>query len=242
MPPIALLTDFGLSDPYVGIMKGVIVSCAPGVPILDITHSVGPQDVRQGALLLDAAWRWFPEGTVFVCVVDPGVGTARRAVVVASADRLFVGPDNGLFGLLPAPVTREITAPWGLAARSRTFHGRDLFAPVAARLATGAPFREVGPLVSDPVPTALPEPDADGGEVIWIDHYGNCITNLPPRDSGAVEVGEQVLPVHQAYGDVSEGAALALTGSTDRLEVAVRGGSAARELGIGLGTRVRWRP
>lgn len=241
MPAVALLTDFGLSDPYVGILKGVVAGIAPDAPILDVTHGVPPQDVRVGALFLEAAWPYFPEGTVFVCVVDPGVGTPRRPLVASCAGRLFVGPDNGLLSLLPGAIYRELCAPWGLPSRSRTFHGRDLFAPAAARLAAGADVADAGPVVADVVRLALPAP-ADGlGEVLWVDTYGNAVTNLPGRDAGEVEVAGCRLPVVHAYGEVPPGTAVALTGSTGRLEVAVREGSAAARLGIGPGAPVRWR-
>jgi hypothetical protein len=239
--PVALLTDFGLSDPYVGVMKGVLATHAPGVPVIDVTHGVPPQDVRVGALFLDAAWPWFPTGTVFVCVVDPGVGTSRRPIVAAAADRLFVGPDNGLFSLLPARRTRAITAPWGLPQRSRTFHGRDLFAPVAARLATGAAFDDVGPLVDDALNLSIPAPRGDEGEVLYVDHYGNAVTNLPGIDAGVLVLGTgERVPIVRAYGDRAAGEALALTGSTGRLEVAVRDGSAAGRFGLHQGSPVRW--
>ncbi len=240
MGPIALLTDFGLTDPYVGVMKGVVAGLAPGVPILDVTHGVPPQDVRVGALLLDAAWPYFPAGTVFVGVVDPGVGGARRPIVARAAGRLFVGPDNGLFGLLPDPEVREITAPWGLPARSRTFHGRDLFAPVAARLAVGAPFEDVGPRVTDAVPMALPEARGGVGEVLYVDRYGNAVTNLAGVERGVLVVGGTRAPVVRTYGEGARGAPIALTGSTGRLEVAIRDGDAARTLGIGPGSVVTW--
>jgi len=223
-------------------MKGVLATRAPGVPVIDVTHGVPPQAVRVGALFLDAAWPWFPLGTVFVCVVDPGVGTRRRPLVVRAAERLFVGPDNGLFGLLPDPVVREITAPWGAPRCSTTFHGRDLFAPVAARLATGAAFEEVGPIVADPVPLALPVAAAGQVEILYVDHYGNAVTNLPGADAGAVRVGALRLPVVRTYGAAPPGAVVALTGSTGRLEVAVRDGDAARALGIGPGAVVQWEP
>lgn len=242
MPPLALLTDFGLEDVYVGVLKGVLSSLAPGVPIVDVTHGVPPQDVRVGALLLDGAWPYFPSGTVFVCVVDPGVGTSRRPIVARAAGRLFVGPDNGLFGLLPDPEVRGITADWGLPVRSRTFHGRDLFAPVAARLATGSAFEAVGPLVSDPLPMALPEPVDGRGEVLYVDRFGNAITNLPGSDNGALLVGAIRAPVVPAYGEGAAGAPIALIGSTGRLEVAIRDGNAAGELGLGPGDAVRWVP
>jgi S-adenosylmethionine hydrolase len=123
-PCIALLTDFGLQDPYVGVMKGVIAGIAPGATLIDVTHGVPPQDVRAGALHLDAAWRYFPVGTAFVCVVDPGVGTSRRPVALRADGRWFVGPDNGLFGLLPVEEARAIDMKWSLPHPSRTFHGR----------------------------------------------------------------------------------------------------------------------
>jgi S-adenosylmethionine hydrolase len=236
--PIALLTDFGLTDPYVGVMKGVIATIAPGVPTVDVTHGVPPQDVRVGALFLDAAWPHFPAGTVFLCVVDPGVGTARRPVVARAGERWFVGPDNGLFTLLPDPEVRAIVAAAPLP--SRTFHGRDLFAPVAARLALTQAFD--GPLVGDPVRLAIPAPRGDRGEVLYVDHYGNCVTNLPGRDDGLVRVGERRLRVVRAYGEAALGEAVALTGSTDRLELAVRDGDAANELQIAPGEEVSWEP
>jgi S-adenosylmethionine hydrolase len=240
MTPIALLTDFGLEDVYVGVMKGVLGSVAAGHPVIDISHGVPPQDVRIGALLLDAAWSYFPERTVFIVVVDPGVGTTRRPVVVQAANRLFVGPDNGVFGLLPEPETRLITAPWGLPTRSRTFHGRDLFAPVAGRLAAGARFEDVGPALHDPTPLALPAARGGEGEVLHIDHFGNAITNLPGVDRGRVHVAGTSVPVVRTYGEGQPGQAIALCGSTGRLEVAVRDGNAAAELSLSPGDPVRW--
>jgi hypothetical protein len=241
---IALLTDFGLADPYVGAMKGVIAGIAPGMPVIDVTHGVPPQDVRVGALFLDAAWPWFPPGTVFVCVVDPGVGTRRRPIVVSAADRLFVGPDNGLLSLLPDPIFRRIDVAGPLP--SRTFHGRDLFSPIAARLATGAlAFVDVGPLVDDAVRIDIPAPRAEtdgwSGEVLYVDGFGNAITNLAGTDSGSVEVSGERLPVVTAYGDAPPGGLVALTGSTNRLEVAQRDGSAAATLGLRPGATVRLR-
>jgi S-adenosylmethionine hydrolase len=223
-------------------MKGVLATRAPGVPMVDVTHGVPPQDVRVGALFLEAAWPWFPIGTVFLCVVDPGVGTARRPLVVRAAERLFVGPDNGLFGLLPDPVAREITAPWGFPVASATFHGRDLFAPVAARLATGAAFDEVGPIVDDAVPLTIPVAVHGRGEVLYVDHYGNAVTNLPAADSGVVRLGAARLPVVRTYGAAAPGQPVALTGSTGRLELAVRDGDAARTLGVAPGSPVHWEP
>jgi S-adenosylmethionine hydrolase len=237
---IALLTDFGLRDPWVGVMKGVMAGIAPGATLIDVTHGVPPQDVRAGALHLDAAWRYFPVGTVFVCVVDPGVGTARRPVALQAEDRWFVGPDNGLFGLLPVDAARAIDPKWSLPQPSRTFHGRDLFAPVAARLATGLPFGVIGPEVDDLVPLALPAPDGPRGEVLLVDRFGNLITNLPGRDHGVVRLAGAVAPVAPTYGAVERGALVAVTGSTGRLEISARDGSAAERLRVGVGAPVEW--
>lgn len=238
---IALLTDFGLADPWVGVMKGVIAGIAPGVPTIDLSHGVPPQDVRTAAIHLDAAWRYFPAGTVFLCVVDPGVGTARRPIVARCEGRLFVAPDNGLLGLLPSPEVRSCRPDWALPSPSRSFHGRDVFAPVAARLASGAPFEEAGPVVTGHVRLSLPEPEGNCGEVIHVDRFGNLLTNLPGRDEGVVEIAGHDAPVVLTYGAVPTGALLAHTGSTGRLEVAVRDGSAATRLRVGLGAGVSWR-
>lgn len=236
---IALLTDFGSRDVYVGVMKGVMLGIEPRLVLVDLSHEVPPQDVTAAMLALEAAWPYLPVGTVFLCVVDPGVGTSRRPVVVRAAGRTFVGPDNGLFSVLPDPEARELTAPWGLAHRSHTFHGRDVFAPAAARLATGAPFEDVGPII-ELVRRPLPAPDGDRGEVIAIDHFGNCVTNLPGREAGVLVCAGRVACVRRAYGNVETGGLLALTGSTGRLELAVRDGSATA-LGIRVGDRVEWR-
>lgn len=238
MSVIALLTDFGTSDPHVGIMKGVIAGIAPAVPIVDITHGVPPQSVLVAALHLDSAWRYFPNGTVFVVVVDPGVGTARRPVVATVQGRHFVGPDNGVFSLLPNPTFRRIDADWGLPNPSNTFHGRDVFSPVAARLARGAAVDAVGPVIRDPVRIAVPEPEGALGQVLYIDHYGNAITNLPGDWRGCVHVFGRVVPVKRTYAEVPRGGVVALTGSTGRLEIAVRDGSAAASLGLEPGSHV----
>ncbi len=240
MPVVALLTDFGLSDAYVGVMKGVILGRCPSVTLVDISHEVPPQDLVFAAYQLESAWRWFPEATVFLVVVDPGVGTARRPVAVRVGSRYFVGPDNGVFSLLPDAEIREIVRP-DLPLLSRTFHGRDLFAPVAADLAAGAPFEALGPRRSDPVRLPLRDAEASIGEVIYLDHYGNAITSLVGRDSGVVEVGGREVPVRHAYGSVPVGAVVAVTGSSGRLELSVRNGHAGAALGLERGTPVRWR-
>jgi hypothetical protein len=238
MSVIALLTDYGTTDPYVGVMKGVIANIAPGLPIIDITHGVPPQSVLVAALHLDASWHYFPNGSVFVVVVDPGVGTTRRAVVATHQGRHFVGPDNGVFSLLPGPTFRRIDADWGLAERSYTFHGRDLFAPVAARLARGAAVDAVGPIIKDPVRIAIPEPEGPLGQVLYADHYGNAVTNLPGEIRGCVHVFGRVVPVRRTYAEVPRGGVIAVTGSTGRLEIAVRDGNAVASLGLEIGSPV----
>lgn len=227
-----LLTDFGLQDPYVGIMKGVIATVAPGLPVIDLSHGVPPQDVRTGALFLESAWRWFPVGSVFCCVVDPGVGSQRRPVILKSSGRFFVGPDNGLLSLVPPGDWWEIRVEEELP--SRTFHGRDLFAPVAARLAQGAEPTTLGNPIADPAKLSLPE-----DEILFFDQYGNAITSLRGGVAGALEVEGQRWPIHRTYAEVEMGAPLALTGSTGRLELSVRNGSARDEGALAVGMKVR---
>ncbi len=246
---IAFLTDFGESDFYVGAVKGVIRSIAPEVVIDDLGHQLEPYDVRRAAWNLYLAAREYPPGTVVLAVIDPGVGTERRAIVLRSRDgRLFVGPDNGLFtfvaGRLRPVEVRQITNRELFRARrvSSSFHGRDVFGPTAARLAAGVPFRSVGPLIDDYVLLPItPAEHVQGevrGEVISIDHYGNLHTNIPDYllleleaergDLLQVTVGEVTREAHlvNTYGDVPEGEPLILVASTDHLEVAVNMGQA----------------
>jgi S-adenosylmethionine hydrolase len=238
-------------------MKGVILGLAGEVCLVDITHEVEPQQVMEGALMLEAAAPCFPAGTIHVAVVDPGVGTARRGLVVAAGGQLFVGPDNGLF----TPVLRagwqafELVAPeYRRPVVSRTFHGRDIFAPAAAHLARGVPPERFGPPVSDPVRLAWPEarstPLGLRGEVIHVDRFGNLVTSVGAEQVAAlaadgpvvVQVAGHLLPLVGTYGELPPGGAGALVGSRNRLEVAVREGSAARRLAAGRGTLVLVRP
>ena len=186
-PLIALLTDFGGADAYVAMMKGVILGIAPDARLVDLTHEIAPQNVRQAAYVLLTAYPYFPPDTVFVAVVDPGVGTARRAVAVETAHGRFVGPDNGLFSYAlnqnpPVVAVEIVNAAYLLPGRSHTFHGRDLFAPAAAHLAQGVPLAALGPAVADLC--ALPQPRLDvardrvEGEVIHIDRFGNAVTSI----------------------------------------------------------------
>jgi S-adenosylmethionine hydrolase len=261
MPPvIALLTDFGLQDPYVGAMKGAILSVCPEATLVDVCHDVPAHDVAAGALALDAAYRHFPGGTVFVAVVDPGVGSARRPVAVGAGRWRFVGPDNGLFTfVLEAHVSARVHLLANpLLAReplSPVFQGRDLFGPAAGLIARGLPLEEVGPAVADPVrlePTSKTRL-AEGweGAVLHVDRFGNLTTNLLEADLTAlggrglegleVTLGAQALPVVSCYADVEPGAACALVGSSGRLEIAVHCGRADALPGAGRGAAVRVR-
>jgi S-adenosyl-L-methionine hydrolase (adenosine-forming) len=239
-PCITLTTDFGTADGYVGAMKGVLASRAPGVPILDITHEIPRHDVAAAAFALAQAAPHFPPGAVHVAVVDPGVGGSRRPVVIAAAPHVFVGPDNGLWSLA-ASGRRRAYAIEDEAFRRRelssTFHGRDLFAPAAAAVAMGAPPTQAGPEVE--LEGTLPGAAHDA--VIHVDHFGNLITAIPRErvPSGArVEVGGRVIPLVSTYSDVERGELLAYIGSADTLEIAAREASAAERLGAGRGTRV----
>ncbi len=247
---ITLLTDFGTSDSYVAEVKGVLSSAAPGIPLVDLTHAVAPGDVRAAAYLLGRAWHRFPPGTVHLAVVDPGVGTTRVAIALTAGGHAFVGPDNGLFSfVLGDPGASIVSLPTPSEA-SATFHGRDLFAPAAAALATGAALTSLGaPLTAPPTRLVYAEPHYEGksvvGEVLYVDRFGTLVTNLTPElvpHYATVEVeGLEVGPLRRTFGDVSTGGLLAYVGSGGQVEIAVRDGSAARRLGMGVGGRVRAR-
>ena len=251
---ISLLTDFGTHDPYVGIMKAVMLSRAPHARFVDLTHDVAPQNVRQGAFALASAVQWFAPGAIHVAVVDPGVGTERRAVVVQTHRARYVAPDNGLLTLAldgdPPVGAWHLTRPqYFLPARSATFHGRDVFAPVAAHLAQGVAPADLG----DPIdvaqlvrlPSPAPVPVAGGLRVpvIHADRFGNLVTALHRRQVderaviGARAAGRGLRRV-ETYGDVAPGTLLALWGSSDHLELSVSMGSAAQVLGLGEGDEV----
>jgi S-adenosylmethionine hydrolase len=243
-PVITLLTDFGTADGYVAQMKGVLLSHVRDATLVDVTHDIPPQDVEVARLTVARYWRRFPPGTVHLCVVDPDVGSARAALAVEADGRWLVGPDNGL--LSPALLiggARAVALPVAPAA-APTFHGRDVFAPAAAALATGTPLDALGTAITEPVirrtPEALRGPDgAVHGEVIAVDRFGNAITNLVSvRPGGTVEVGGRLLVLARTYADVSPGSPLAVIGSTGFVEIAVRNGHAARSLSLGRGTKV----
>jgi hypothetical protein len=250
MPIITLLTDYGTSDSYVGEVKGVLLSLAPEATLVDLTHDIAPGDVAAAGYILARAWHRFPPGTVHLAVVDPGVGTSRVPLALCTREHGFVGPDNGIFGgVLRGAEVEAVQLPVPLAA-SATFHGRDLFAPAAALLARGEPLDRLGQRY-----TAIPRrlsgavPRYEGkvvvGEVIYVDRYGNLITNLTPEfvPSYAVLEAESLVigPMRSTFGDVPSGGLLAYFGSGGTVEVAVRDGSAARRLGLGVGGRVRAR-
>ena len=245
-PLITLLTDFGTADGYVGEMKGTILSRVPEATIVDVSHDIPVQDVETARLTVARVWRRFPPGTVHLVVVDPGVGTPRGALAVASDERYLVGPDNGV--LSPALLVagaRALALPVPASA-APTFHGRDVFAPAAAELALGRPIDSLGTPVTDAIirRTAEPHRRSDGalqGEVISIDRFGNAITNLVGLRAGAVEINGTVLPLRRTYGDTVPGAPVAVVGSSGLIEVAVRDGSAARDLHLTRGTAVVFR-
>ncbi len=248
MSIITLLTDFGTADGYVAELKGVLLSGAPGATVVDASHEVLPQDVDGARLALARYWLRFPPGTVHLVVVDPGVGTDRAAIAASSEGRWLVGPDNGV--LTPALLragARAVRLP--IPARSApTFHGRDVFAPAAARLAGGGSLDALGEAVDGCVLRRTPEARrlADGGiegVVIAVDRFGNAITNLVASGAtaapgGVVRVAGRVVPIRRVYGDVAKGEGVALAGSNGLLEIAVREGSAVRELGVGRGETV----
>lgn len=252
---VTLLSDFGLQDAYVGIMKGVMLGIAPDVRFVDLTHDVPAQDVVAGALVLRHAVEFFPPGTVHLAVVDPGVGTARAPVAVVTDRGILVGPDNGL--LCPAAEALGLRGAYRLAeARlfrepvSRTFHGRDIFAPVAAHLAAGAAPAECGPPLPRLQPLALPQSRREGaairGEIVYVDRFGNLVTNIDAAALDAFPTGSLFvtiadlcrIEIFSAYAAAPDGAALAVVGSWGLLEVAVRNGSAAARFAVGRGVPV----
>lgn len=254
---VTLLTDFGLRDPFVGLMKAQVYARFADARIVDLTHDLPAFRPAAAAFWLERARHWCPAGTVHVGVVDPGVGTARRLLAAELGAQAFLGPDNGLLGaVLDAgrPRVREIDlaglARFGLGAPSATFHGRDVLAPLAAELAAGRlGVADLGPPVSSWVPSPIPWPRAPGavgwdGEILFIDRYGNAFTNLHPLPEPVppgtrVEVAGRRLPLVRTYGDAPPGTAVVLANSFRVLEVAVVSGDAGAELGLRPGDPVR---
>jgi S-adenosylmethionine hydrolase len=256
VPLITLLTDFGDADTYVGQLKGVILSIAPAASLVDLTHAIRPQDVREGAFLLWTAVDAFPAGSVHLGVVDPEVGSKRRPIAARSANgHYLVGPDNGLLvpalerlGGVESAVELRNPAYWSQAV-STTFHGRDIFGPVAAHLALGVGLHELGNPISDlsrPFSILAPSRDRNGlrGEVLHVDRYGSLITNIsgdlvPERFF--VRLGSHRIAGSKGahYASVARGEPIALTGSAGLVEVAARNGSAATLLGVAVGDQLQ---
>ncbi|MBN1929701.1 MAG: SAM-dependent chlorinase/fluorinase [Chlorobiaceae bacterium] len=260
-PVIALLTDFGLEDAFVGVMKGVIATICRNVQVIDLTHAISAQNIRQAAFHLDRSVGYFPDGTIFVCVVDPGVGTTRQAIGVEAGPYRFIAPDNGLlttiFERWADAKCHELTnANYQLTNISATFHGRDLFSPAAAHLAAGIPLEAFGPAIDIANCTRIelwqnrPKEDGKGwtGEVIATDHFGNLITSFEAgmlADDGDwnVTVGNyaEPLPILRTYGEAEPGHPLAYIGSSGMIEIAIRNGNASAELRVGEGDMVEVR-
>jgi S-adenosylmethionine hydrolase len=255
-PTIAFLTDFGTRDHYVGAMKGAALSVCPEATLVDITHDIPPQDVFTGALELSAACPFFPTGTVFVAVVDPGVGSRRRGIAAEAGGHRFVGPDNGLLSVvlrdLGTASVVELTNPrYARPHVSSTFEGRDRFAPAAAWLARGVALSDLGPAVHDRTELKVPGAAVSGnqlwGEVLLADRFGNLVTSIDRTAFDAfagttavqIAVGPHRLAgVVDTYADAPHAATCALFGSSGRLEIAVNGGSAAERLALSRGAPV----
>ncbi|MBI4311368.1 MAG: SAM-dependent chlorinase/fluorinase [Chloroflexi bacterium] len=272
---VTLLTDFGASDAYAGVMKGVMLGINPSLAIVDLTQDVRPQDVLQGAFLLGTAWRYFPPGAIHVAVVDPGVGTDRRALLAQGEGHTFLAPDNGLLSFVlrsafdrPSTGSGRTEEPFAVRHRplppgfhayaltnphywlpkvSSTFHGRDVFAPVAAHLSLGAPPEEMGEPVSTVATFLIPQPRWEGGRlvgcVLHVDRFGNIVTNVTAEAvaglgaNPVVEVGGKgIRGLSATYGAGS--GLVALTGSHGYLEIALVNGDAARALGVKVGDAV----
>jgi S-adenosylmethionine hydrolase len=253
---ITLTTDFGRRDPWVGVVKGVILRFVRNVQLVDITHDVAPHDVLEAALALEAAVPFFPAGTIHLAVVDPGVGGPRRGLVVETGEHRLVGPDNGIFTpfLLSADWRAHALSAqeFRLAQVSATFHGRDVFAPAAAYLALGVGAARFGAPVTDPVrlgwPGVRPTEGGAEGVVIHVDRFGNLVTSIRatdvtaeigpnPRDA-VVELAGHQLPIVETYLEIPAGRAAGLIGSGGRLEVSTKEASAARTLGVATGAPV----
>lgn len=247
---VTLLTDFGTRDGYVAAMKGVLSSLVPDAHLDDVAHDLPQGDVVAAGWTLSRYWNRYPDGTVHLVVVDPGVGTDRRALAVAADGRFVVAPDNGVVSRVLDAAERWSAVELAdeaylLARRSATFHGRDVFAPAAGHLARGVGPERLGPEVTDPVRIEEPAPVGEEGrirgEVVAVDRFGNLITNIAGaevRPGSSIHVSGRVLEVRKTYGEVEPGEVLALVNSSDRLEVAVRDGSAARRLDAGRGLPV----
>lgn len=253
---VTLITDFGHRGEYVGAMKGAILKVNPRCQIADITHAITPQNIPEASLILGNCYSYFPKGTVHVVVVDPGVGSKRRPIVLRKKDYLFVGPDNGVFSSILSgegeSAGYEITRKtFFLSPVSRTFHGRDIFAPVAGHLSRGLRPQEVGPRIRDFVRLEFPRPRQEGnrfiGQVLWADSFGNLITNFPQEefedkltDHSFVIKGRKwrIDRLDPIYSQGRPRKPMALFGSSGRLEIAINQGNAQSELGLKAGDKI----
>ena len=253
---ITLMTDFGTSDHYVGVMKGVILNINPQVHIVDITHTIPPQDIHGAAFLIDSAHRYFPTGTIHVIVVDPGVGSERRAIVCQTETAYFVCPDNGILTHILRREERIHTvaadnSAYFLPQVSNTFHGRDIFAPIAAHLSRGIPVDKLGSPVAQPAQLPIPQPQVTDraiiGHIIWIDSFGNLVTDisheilrsLQERNSIVICAGRaRIDHLNKSYTESGVGEVLAIIGSFNRLEISINQGNAAQVLGLERGDTI----
>ncbi|MGA2488916.1 MAG: SAM-dependent chlorinase/fluorinase [Anaerolineales bacterium] len=254
MPTLTLTTDFGLKDGFVGAMKGVIWSICPAAQIADISHSISPQNVLEGAFALERAYPFFPAGSVHLAVIDPGVGTLRRPMAARLGAHYFVGPDNGLFTPMftdaekngwPLEIVHLTNAQYFLPEVSHTFHGRDIFAPVAAHLANGIPLADLGPAITDPVRLSMPKPEKTltgwRAHITVVDVFGNLTTDLPAAalaDHTHVIFhlhGREVRGLVDSYSHAQPGELVALVDSENYVEIAIVNGSAAHVTGAQVG-------
>jgi S-adenosyl-L-methionine hydrolase (adenosine-forming) len=260
-PVIALLTDFGTRDHYVACIKGVILQVNPKANIVDVTHEINPQDIYHGAFVLRQALPWFPPKTVFVAIVDPTVGTTRRILAARYSDRIVLAPDNGLLTILHRDAELQgirvvENHQYFSTTVSRTFHGRDIFAPVAAHLSRGIPVDHLGPVADrmEVLSLAKPRHHPDGGlegQVLFVDRFGNLISNISVADLSTantrrhhfeVTVGPHAVgQIRTTYADVPTGQPVAIVGSTQMLEIAINGGNASQTLGMTRGAAVALR-
>ncbi|HPH95797.1 MAG TPA: SAM-dependent chlorinase/fluorinase [Anaerolineaceae bacterium] len=257
---ITLLTDFGVRDGYAGVLKGVIWKIAPEAQIADITHAISPQNILEGAMALDKTVPFFPAGTIHVAVVDPGVGTKRESVAARLGDAIVVGPDNGLFSLLleraenlgqPVEVVKLDKPAFWLPDVSHVFHGRDIFAPVAAHLANGVSLKEIGSPHSGLARLEIPKPEQTDcgirGQIMVVDHFGNLISNIPidtlaGKGEPIVQChGRELRGIKRTFGEVAAGDLAVISGTMGELEIVVNQGSAAEILGAKVGDPVEVR-
>jgi S-adenosylmethionine hydrolase len=251
-PLVTLTTDFGLSDHYVGAMKGVIFGICPRARVVDVTHQVSPYEITEGSYVIDQAFRAFPKKTVHVVVVDPGVGTARRPILMEAAGQYFVAPDNGVLSMIylrePHKIRLVSNDKFFRHPVSRTFHGRDIFAPVAAHLAAGVAPARFGKLIEDYLRPVFQKPHRAGkrtwvGQILKIDHFGNIITNFHVEDFPGLENSDvtfsvgprEVTVLARNYAETGPGEVFAIVGSSGYYEISVSQASAAKSIGCVVG-------